>query len=72
MTSIQKGDGVVLFNGDRGIVLGEPFIMNSETAYPAVPVHFDEWEGSIQLEAITEVWRDGFRVDGIKQLGLWG
>jgi hypothetical protein len=70
---IQKGDGVILFTGGKGIVTSGIFEMNSHhTDNARVRVRFDDWEGPIQLEAIEQVWREGQRIDNIQQMSLWG
>lgn len=67
MMNIKKGDGIVLFNGDRMIVESNPFNMGD-------PLRGDDWRVAawtenheyrfpIQLIAIVEVWRDGRRID---------
>lgn len=67
-SDIRKGDTVILFNGAAGVALGKCFQMTSEFKRLAVPVHFEEWEGPIQLEAITEIWRAGVKIEPSEQL----
>lgn len=73
---IKKGDGVVLFNGDKGIANGKPFQPISMGHIGlVVPVDFQEKFGTltmpIELRSITEVWRDGKRIDQyLEQLEL--
>lgn len=70
---IQKGDGVVLFNGERMIVESAPFNMGDtllgDDWLVAAWTEDGMFRFPIQVSAIVEVWRDGIPI--AKQLSLF-
>ena len=79
MNDIRKGDGVVLWDGSRGIALTKPFKPQSMGVDGLViAVEFEhEWgklQMPIELRSIVEVWRNQVRIDDqpvIEQMELF-
>lgn len=67
MNNLEKGDGLLLFNGNRVIVTGSVFKMNSiDPNYYCVPISLghDEFELYVDVRGIVEIWRDGELIGG--------
>lgn len=63
--SIEKGDGLVMFNGSRVIVTGPVFKMNSvDPNYYCVPVDCGDFQLPVDVRGIVEVWRNGEIIGG--------
>jgi len=74
LDQIRRGDGIITRNGSMGIATSEPFKLTSHFDIDVVRVDFTTHEMPIQLSAISEVWRDGRRIDnqeGFEQLALF-
>lgn len=66
--NIKKGDGLVLWNGSRGIATTKPFKPQSMGVDGLVLAVAFEREGytlemPIELRSVVEVWRDGRKLD---------
>lgn len=72
-TDIQKGDGLVLFNGQHVIAEGGVSDLGSEE-FPRLCVQVTSEDGRftmpVQVSAVVEIWRGGVKV--LQQLSLFG
>lgn len=71
--NIKKGDGIVMFNGSRGIATSKSFKPQSMGVDGLViAVAFDEGDYTltmpIELRSVVEVWRGGRRIDSEETL----
>lgn len=67
-TLIKNGDGVILWNGEKGIALSKPFQPKSMAVTGlVVVVSFDggdfTFQMPVEMRSIVEVWRGGNRID---------
>lgn len=69
MVNVTKGDTLFLRDGQRGIVVGSVFKMNSQDRnYYAVPVDIGICVLPVDLRIVVEVWRNGQPVAQQKDL----